>query len=102
MAFGSSSSITEVKVGRRRYPFFGVIALAAPVIGLLAAYAFPLNKAQSAEDGMGNAIQFFGIMTVGFAVGFVAAVIAFARRERYWEVALVGLLLEVVLEVYAR
>jgi hypothetical protein len=92
---------TEAKLRLRRYPFFGVIALVAPLIGLLVAYAFPLNKGHSADDGMGNAIQVFGITLLGLAVGFVEALIAFARRERYWEIALVGLLLEGVLELYA-
>src|SRR5205809_5702877 len=104
----AANKITSANAGERRgftgksrvvlRPRPGVAEFRSLAIPLLALFvvlflAF-FHGEESAEDGMYRFFVSAGIVLVGAAIGFVSGLIALARRERLWGLALVGLTLD--------
>ena len=68
---------------------FGIGSLAIPIIGLLIGLCVAfLSGGAPPEVVMSRFFMSLGIMMLAFEVGAVSALIAIARREMYWGLAL--------------
>ena len=86
---------TTWKLARRK-PIFGIGSVAIPFIGLLIAlFVNFIHGDEPAETNMYRAFMSIGIFLLALGVGAMSALVALARVERYWGIALAALIFDV-------
>jgi len=92
-ASDQSAPANQPTMARRKRPVFGCLSFAALPIGFLVA-TFWSDAAGSSNDwGMGGAIVFLAVGACASPVGIITGIIAWRRRERWWALWAIGLLL---------
>ena len=80
----------------RRNPIFGIGSFGIPIIGFLIGLCVAfLSGGAPPEVVMYRFFMSLAILMLTFEVGALSALIAIARRERYWGLALAGFIFDV-------
>jgi hypothetical protein len=77
---------------------FGLASIFAPCVGAFICSSFYISQNSdgplASDRGLGFSLSFLPMIGLSFLVGIVLPVIALARREKHWWLALIGLLLD--------
>jgi hypothetical protein len=76
----------------KRPPFFGILSLAFPLLGIPLAYMLGSSYSNEGE-GMGRFVVFVGIGFLAVVAGFTSGLLGLARRERIPILSFAGLAL---------
>ena len=72
-------------------PYFGVLSLAFPLLGV--PFAYMVTTPSQEGWGWGGAVQLIGIMFASVVLGLFSAVVGLTRREKFRGFSIVGLVL---------
>ncbi len=75
----------------KKPPFFGVLSLVLPLLGI--PFAYTVTPSSQAGWGWGGAVELVVIIFASFLLGLVSAVIGIIRSEKYIVLSWIGFLL---------
>ena len=99
MILGVPAHSTEKPVNvqpTERHPIFGILSIASPLLGIPIAYLIGMAVAVPTDgsgepDNIGAICAFMSFSGLVILLGFVSAIVAFARRERLQILPVLGL-----------
>jgi hypothetical protein len=95
---------TELKLGRKRTPIFGVASILTPCIGtifIICDYnSEHANGPLYSDRGLGYAMSLFGQLSFSFICETFLALIALVRCEKHWSLVFAVLFVALICSVF--